>query len=75
MRPLFCVVLSQGERWTVEAEWQDGTIEPVNTFTRHLDAVSWVSSQSEAWLHERIGGAAWRRGKIGRTLHSHSNQN
>ena len=30
--PIFCVVLKDGEYWEVEAEWPDGTIEPVYQF-------------------------------------------
>jgi hypothetical protein len=51
--PVFCVVLSDGERWAVEAEWPDGTIEQIDTFQGHSDAVNWVSTQSQMWLRER----------------------
>jgi hypothetical protein len=52
-RPIFCVVLSDGENWLVEAEWPDGTIEQINVFKAHFEAASWVSTQSEAWLKKR----------------------
>jgi hypothetical protein len=52
-RPIFCVVLGDGENWVVEAEWPDGTIEQINVFKAHYQAASWVSTQSEAWLKKR----------------------
>ena len=52
-KPFFCVVLGDGERWSVEAEWSDGTIEQIDTFRRHFEAVNWVNNRSEAWLQER----------------------
>ena len=36
--PIFCVVLKDGEHWEVEAEWPDGTIEPVYKFKAGLEA-------------------------------------
>jgi len=53
VKPVFCVVLCDGEKWSVEAEWPDGTIEHVETFEGHSDAVNWISTRSEAWLEER----------------------
>ena len=53
VKPLFCVVLSEGPHWAVEAEWPDGTIEHVDTFKAHLDAKKWVRTQSELWLQDR----------------------
>ena len=35
-KPIFCVVLSNGQQWAVEAEWPDGTIEQIDTFKAHL---------------------------------------
>jgi hypothetical protein len=52
-KPLFHMVLSDGDRWFVEAEWPDGTIEQIDTFGRHIEAVNWVSTQSESWVRER----------------------
>jgi hypothetical protein len=52
--PLFCVVLRDGDEWFIEAEWRDGSIEHVRTFKAHSDAVNWVKTRSEAWLHDRI---------------------
>ena len=53
LKPIFCIVLSDGENWSVEAEWPDGTIEPVKDFKGHSDAVIWLSTRSESWLQER----------------------
>jgi hypothetical protein len=53
LKPIFCIVLSDGENWLVEAEWPDGTIEPVDTFEGHSAAVDWLSTRSESWLQER----------------------
>jgi hypothetical protein len=52
-KPIFCVVLSDGERWRVEAEWPDGTIEPIDSFKAYFEARDWVSNQSAAWLQAR----------------------
>jgi hypothetical protein len=52
-RPLFQLVLSDGQQWSVEAEWPDGTIEKIDTFRQHSEAVSWLSTQSEFWLRDR----------------------
>jgi hypothetical protein len=52
-KPIFCVVLRDGDKWSVEAEWPDGTIEQIDTFNGHSEATSWVSAQSEAWVQER----------------------
>ena len=38
--PIFCVVLKDGEHWEVEAEWPDGTIEPVYKFKAGLEALN-----------------------------------
>ena len=52
-KPFFCVVLSGGGQWHVQAEWPDGTIEQIDAFKAHLEGVNWVRTQSEAWLRER----------------------
>jgi hypothetical protein len=36
-------------------EWPDGTIEQINTFKAHFEALNWVNNLSEAWLQERKG--------------------
>jgi hypothetical protein len=51
--PIFCVVLKDGEYWEVEAEWPDGTIEPVYKFKAGLEALNWVKTESAAWVAER----------------------
>jgi hypothetical protein len=53
-KPIFCVVLSGGQNWTVEAEWPDGTIEQISMFKHHFEAADWISIQSEEWLRERV---------------------
>jgi hypothetical protein len=52
-KAIFCVVLSEGNRWSVEAEWPDGTIELVTTFKTHTEAVEWLDKQSHVWLDWR----------------------
>ena len=54
LKPIFCIVLGDGDRWSVEAEWPDGTIELVDTFKTQLDATNWIKTLSEAWLRERV---------------------
>jgi hypothetical protein len=51
-KPLFHVVLNDGDQWSVEAEWPDGTIEQINTFKHHYEAVDWLNAQSERRLSE-----------------------
>ena len=59
-KPIFCVVLGNGQQWAVEAEWPDGTIEQIDTFKAHFEAVNWLNDQSEEWLQERRGRFQWR---------------
>ena len=40
--------------WQVEAEWPDGTIEPIDKFKAHYEALHWVRTHSAAWIEERI---------------------
>ena len=56
--PIFCVVLKDGEHWEVEAEWPDGTFEPVYKFKAGLEALNWVKTQSAAWVAERVAMAS-----------------
>ena len=56
--PIFCVVLKDGEHWEVEAEWPDGTIEPVYKFKADLEALNWVKTNSAAWVAERVAKAS-----------------
>ena len=48
-RPIFHLILSDGDQWVVEAEWPDGTLEFVNTFKDHASAAYWISARSETW--------------------------
>ena len=54
VKPIFCVVLRDGGKWTVEAEWPDGTIENVDAFNHQFEAADRIISQSEGWLEERV---------------------
>ena len=45
--PNYSVMLKDGEQWTVEAEWPDGTIEEVATFRSFFDARDWLNDQSK----------------------------
>jgi hypothetical protein len=57
-KPLFYVVLSDGSHWSLEAEWPDGTIERVDTFKRHCEAIDWLTTRSAEWLECRnVGGS------------------
>jgi hypothetical protein len=38
-KPVFCAVLGDGQRWTVEVEWSDGTIEQVDEFQHQSEAI------------------------------------
>jgi hypothetical protein len=53
LKPIFCVVLGDGERWIVEAEWPDGTIEQIEDFKAHFEAVNWIRTEAGSWLQER----------------------
>jgi hypothetical protein len=50
---IFYVVLTDRDRWAVEVEWPDGTLERVDTFGEHSLATYWVATQSQAWLEVR----------------------
>lgn len=53
-KPIFCAVLCDGQQWTVDAEWSDGTIEQIDVFKNYLEAAGWIVSHSEAWFRERV---------------------
>jgi hypothetical protein len=53
-KPLFYVVLRDGDQWLIEVEWPDGSIEYVQAFKAHSEAVNWVKTHSETWLQERV---------------------
>lgn len=45
IKPIFCLVLGNGQRWSVEAEWPDGTIEQVHKFKACFEALNWGKDQ------------------------------
>jgi hypothetical protein len=51
-RPFVYVVLGDGDQWVIEAEWPDGSIEPIRTFRAHAEAVDWVKTHSATWMRE-----------------------
>ena len=53
-KPIFYVVLRDGELWQVEAEWPGGAIETIDKFKAHYEALHWVRTHSSAWIEERI---------------------
>jgi hypothetical protein len=40
LRPIFCVVLGDGDEWLIEAEWPDGSLEHICAFRAHFEAVN-----------------------------------
>ena len=52
--PFFCVVMRDRARWTIEAKWPDGTMEVVETFTHYFEALRWLSTQTSAWIEQRL---------------------
>ena len=52
-KPIFCIVLADDDRWAVEAEWPDGTIERVDTFETYFDAMNWITTRSDEWVRGR----------------------
>jgi hypothetical protein len=53
-KPFFCVILRDGELWQVEAEWPDGTIELIDKFKAHFEALHWIKNRSAAWIEGRV---------------------
>lgn len=51
--PFFCIVLRDGAKWAVQAEWPDGSIELVEMFSDYFCALNWVTNKAAAWLDER----------------------
>jgi hypothetical protein len=47
--PFFGVGLQCGN-WAFEAEWPDGSIELIDTFSDYFEALNWVSNQAAAWI-------------------------
>jgi hypothetical protein len=56
-KPILFVVKADGN-WTIQAEWPDGTVEEIKTFKRELQALDWLTWQSQTWL-------AWREADFG----------
>jgi hypothetical protein len=54
-RPTFSVVLQDGDQWTVEAEWPDGTIEQAAAVESEAAGFFWLRELSEAWIKNRGG--------------------
>ena len=52
-KPIFIVVKNSSTDWCVEAEWPDGTIEKVKAFKAEIEAIDWLSWQSQSWLEWR----------------------
>ena len=52
-KPFFHILLSDRDKWVVEAEWSDSTLERVSTFTDHTAAADWIANQSDPWLAAR----------------------
>jgi hypothetical protein len=66
--PIFCVVLGDAENWSVEAEWPDGTIEPVHAFKAYFEAMNWVRTQSQLWLQVRTADSSFLHPRRARDL-------
>jgi hypothetical protein len=54
-KPIFAVILRDGDQWTVEAEWPDGTIEQAVVAKSASDALGWINHISESWITGRLG--------------------
>jgi hypothetical protein len=52
--PFFCVVRSSAIEWIIEARWPDDSTEIVETFEEYLEALKWLSTQSTAWIDQRM---------------------
>jgi hypothetical protein len=53
-QPFFCVVLHDSDKWVIEAEWPDGSIEPIDTFSEHFEALNWITNQAAAWTEQPL---------------------
>jgi hypothetical protein len=53
-KPLFYVVLRDGDQWLIEAEWPDGSIEHVQAFKAYSEAVNWVKTHTQTWLQKQV---------------------
>jgi hypothetical protein len=54
-KPIFAVILRDGDQWTVEAEWPDGTIEQAAVAKSASDAWGWINNTAVAWVTDRLG--------------------
>jgi hypothetical protein len=52
--PFFCVVSRGNSNWTIEAKWPDDSIEIVESFADYFEALRWLSTQSAAWINQRV---------------------
>jgi len=52
-KPIFVVVLRETERWTVEVEWPDGTIEEAVSAKSASAARNWINQSSRVWIEHR----------------------
>jgi hypothetical protein len=50
---IFLAVLDDSQRWAVEVELPDGTVEQIDAFKHHFEAADWISNHSNRWLQER----------------------
>ena len=58
-KPTSHIILNDQDRWAIEAEWYDGTLERVMTFQDHATAAYWVAEHSKSWFEiQRILFAA-----------------
>lgn len=62
-QPFFSVVLHRNGEWVIEAEWPDGSIEPIDTFGEHFEALNWITNRAAAWTEQRArskaAGSSW----------------
>ena len=52
-KPIFCVALGDTEHWSVEAEWPNTTIEQVDIFKAHFEAVNWIRTHPQSCVKGR----------------------
>jgi hypothetical protein len=74
-KPIFCVVLNDGNYWSVEAEWTDGTIEQIQTFKFHSQAMDWLTTRSKAWLECRALSAPQDPRDLPQAAQGHTRRN
>jgi hypothetical protein len=57
--PIFHVILTDRDKWAVEAEWPDMTLERIRTFASHAAATEWIIAESTVWLRNRSSGLSF----------------